>query len=301
MSDKPYDRSSKWLLEHQGRGLAIVGGMSEVISCKSIQAEVVHPLKLPDGLLEVKQRGRSEPRLLLVEFCTYPESRTARQMLDDIMLVVQARKVLPEVLALVLCQKGAAQVLERHKETSDLGWTSIGGKWKVQELWKLSAEEMLAVPDIGVVPWVPLMAFDGPPEPLLRRCRDRIDREGGDQKPNLLAVAQVLTRLKYPQPALLDLFGGSRIMIESPLIQEIEEKAERRRAHAMIERFIQARFGKLSDAARAMLQSVSDEERLNRLVDFAAVCQSRDEFVERLTKEITPAPAPVSSRRKKKS
>lgn len=50
---------------------------------------------------------------------------------------------------------------------------------------------MLATSDVSVVPWVTLMAHDGPPEPLLRRCRERIDREGGDQRDNLLAVTQM--------------------------------------------------------------------------------------------------------------
>jgi hypothetical protein len=40
-------------------------------------------------------------------------------------------------------------------------------------LWTLPAEEMLASPDVGVVPLVPLMAFEGPRDPLLRRCRER--------------------------------------------------------------------------------------------------------------------------------
>src|SRR5262249_44112620 len=90
--------------------------------------------------LEVRQRGRSEPRLVLVEFCTYPESRTPGQLMDDVMLVVQARKVLPEVLALVLCPKGKKEVPKGHEVRSELGWTRGAFEWKVQELWKLSAQ-----------------------------------------------------------------------------------------------------------------------------------------------------------------
>src|SRR5262245_7656162 len=110
MSGKPYDGGSKWLVEHQGKGLAILGGLGEVISCKALQPEVVNPRQLPDGLLEVRQRGRKEPLLLLVEFLTYPDSSGPAQLADDIMLVVQARKFLPEVLALVLCPRGKLTV-----------------------------------------------------------------------------------------------------------------------------------------------------------------------------------------------
>jgi hypothetical protein len=194
---KPYDGGSKWLLEHQGRSLLTLGGLRDVVSCKSIQSELVHNVQLPDGVLEVRLRGRAEPVLVLIEFCTYPESRTAGQLLDDVMMVAQARKVVPEVLALVLCPKGNAEVPGRHQVQSDLGWTSLAGAWKVQELWKLPAEQMLTTSEVGVVPWVTLMAHDGPPEPLLRRCRDRIDKEGGDQRGDLLAITQTFMSLKF--------------------------------------------------------------------------------------------------------
>ena len=115
-------------------------------------------------------------------------------------------------------------------------------------LWTLPAEEMLAQPDVGVVPWVPLRSFAGPPAPLLRRCRERIDREGGALRPNLLAVAQNLIRLRFPGQEFLDLFGGSRAMIESPLMKEFAEKIEHQTLRKTIERIIKGRrFGDLPD------------------------------------------------------
>ena len=65
------------------------------------------------------------------------------------------------------------------EQNSTLGWTTEALKWKVVELWTLSAEELLAAPSVGIVPWVPLAQSEGPPEILLQRCRDRIEREGG--------------------------------------------------------------------------------------------------------------------------
>src|SRR5205085_973280 len=141
--------------ERQGKALAILGGRRDVVSCKSVNAELVQSRQLPDGLLELTLTGRRDPVLLLVEFCTYPESRVPQQMHDDIQMVRQARGVLPDALALVLCRKGKLEVARRHEEVSELGFTHSGVGWKVQELWKLDAEEMLASPDVGVVPWVP--------------------------------------------------------------------------------------------------------------------------------------------------
>ncbi len=137
---------------------------------------------------------------MLVEVATYPEKRVVQQMQDGIMLVRQARGVLPEALVLCLCPRGAYPVPEQAQETSTLGWTVSTLKWKVVELWTLSAEELLGAPNVGVVPWVPLARYDGPAEVLLQRCRDRLEREGGKQKANLLAVTQVFAQLHFDKP-----------------------------------------------------------------------------------------------------
>jgi hypothetical protein len=300
MAEPVYDKSSKWLLEHHGRAVTLLGGLSEVTSSKAIQAEVVQPRQLPDGLLEVRLRGRREPVLILVEFCTYPESRAAAQMLDDLMLVRQARGVLPDGLALVLSRKGRVEVPDEQEVRSALGWSRALLGWKVVKLWTLPAEEMLASPDVGVVPWVPLMAFQGPPEPLLRRCRERIDREAGAQRANLLAVTQTLTRLRFPGQEFLDLFGGSQAMIESPLMKEFAEQIDRQRQRKVVEDVIGVRFGALPQSARASLNGLTDEATFDTLLRFAVVCPTLEAFLERLAKETAPKPAPASSRRPRK-
>jgi hypothetical protein len=301
MSDQPYDSSGKWLLNNEGKALALVGGLPDVVSCQSVQSEVVQPRQLPDGLLEVTLRGREAPLLLLVEFCTYPESRVPGQLMDDIMLVWQTRKVLPEVLAFVLCPKGQATVPSAGEARSELGWTRAAFGWKVVELWNLDAEQLLACPDVGVVPLVPLMRFEGPPEPLFRRCRERIDKEGGARREQLMAVTRTLAGVRFVERQLLDLFIRSEAMIESPVTKEIYEMGIAARGRKDIERAILTRFGKLSDDARARLQGVNQEQLLDDLHTFAIICKTMDDFVERLNRETTPAPKPTSSRRKRKS
>jgi hypothetical protein len=300
MGQPIYDLSSKWLLEHHGRAIALLGGRHDVVSCKSIQSEVVQPRQLPDGLLEVRLRGQREPALILVEFATYPETRVVYQMMDGLRLVRQVRGILPDGLVIVLRPKGKYRVPEEGMTESALGWSKETLSWKRVEIWTLSAEEALASPDIGGVPLVPLMHFEGPPEPLLRLCRERIDREGGGQRANLLAVTQSLMKLRFPQQALLDILGGSRAMIESPLIKEILEKNELETRRRVIEEDIQDRFGPLPEAGRASLQGLTDRTELRALRRFANSCTTLEAFLERLAKETAQPPAPVSSRRSKK-
>ncbi len=107
-----------------------------------------------------------------------------QQVQDDIRLVRQARGVLPEAMVLCLCPRGAYRVPEQAEQISRLGWTGESLRWKVVEVWNLSAEELLAAPSVGVVPWVSLAQYQGAPEVLLQRCRDRIERDLGRHNSN---------------------------------------------------------------------------------------------------------------------
>jgi hypothetical protein len=300
VSQPLFDPSSKWMLEEHGASILYLAGARSVLSCRARKAEVVQPRQLPDGLLEVRFAGSAEPGLVLVEVATYPEKRVVEQVQDDIRLVRQARGVLPEALVLCLCQRGAYRVPEQAEERSPRGWTGAALSWKVVELWTLSAEELLAAPDVGVVPWVSLAHHDGPPEVLLQRCRDRLEREGGAQRANLLAVAQVFARLQFDKPEWLEILGGRKAMIESPLIQEIVSESRREERRKAVLDILGTRFGEVSPAVMAGLEQVKGEEQLLRLTRHAVTCLNPQAFEDWLRQEL-PAPAPASTRGKRRS
>src|SRR5438067_8912508 len=129
------------MLEEHGASLLYLAGARSVVSCKALKAEVVQPRKLPDGLLEVRYAGSKEPGLVLVEMATYPEQRVVQQIQDGIMLVRQARGVLPEALVLCMSPRGSYRVPGHGTETSRQGWTTQALSWKVVEMWTFSAEE----------------------------------------------------------------------------------------------------------------------------------------------------------------
>jgi predicted transposase YdaD len=299
MSQPQFDPSSKWMLEEQGTSILYVAGARSVVSCRARKAEVVQPRQLPDGLLEVRFAGRTEPGLVPVEVATYPEKRVVDQVQDDIRLVRQARDVLPEALVLCLCPRGKYRVPQRAGESSLLSWTVATLQWKVVELWTLSAEELLAAPHVGAVPLVPLARYDGPAEVLLQRCRDRIEQEGGKQRANLLAVTQVFARLHFDRPEWLEILGGRKAMIESPLIQEIVEESVRAGEVKVMLRVLETRFGAVAPTITAGLEQVKDETKLDRLTRQVALCPSLQAFEESLRQELS-APAPASTRGKRR-
>ena len=174
---QPYDRGSKWLIEHHGDAILRIAGVVDLASWRALPAEVVQPRKLPDGLIEATRVGRGTPDLFVLELMTYPDEGLVEQVVRDQALVYLDRRALPEVLVLVLHPKGRLRAAADATVESPIGWSSWSLRWRVVELWTIPAGPLLAIPDVGVVPWVPLAAIDGPPEPVLRRCRERIDRE----------------------------------------------------------------------------------------------------------------------------
>ena len=147
--------------------------------CRALQAEVVQPRRLPDGLLEVHLKGRKRPEHVVVEIATYAEQRVLAQALGDVSLVYQEFGEPPDLLVLVLRPKGKFRVGTSHSVRSRLGWSSLAGTWKVVELWELSADELLTANDVGLIPWVPLTSFDRRPEDIHPAGLPRADRATG--------------------------------------------------------------------------------------------------------------------------
>jgi hypothetical protein len=274
-----YDRTSKWLIGHHGDAILRLAGIRDLVAWRPLQAELVQPRQLPDGLIEATRAGGAEPDLFVLELATYPDARLLEQMLRDMTLVYLDRRRLPEVLVLVLHPKGQLRASEATELRSPLGWTRWGVGWRVVELWTVPAEDLLATGDVGAIPWVPLSRFKGPPEPILRECRERIDRQApADERENLLAVTQVLTGLRYNDPRLLMILGGEDAMIESPVLQEFEAKVMRREIVRLLEKVLQTRFEAVPPEVATALRGIVDPAKLDELVELALRCPDLDAF-----------------------
>jgi hypothetical protein len=56
-----YNRSSKWLIQHCGDALLRLAGVSGIRAWRALQAEVIQPRQLPDGVLEIYFEGKEDP------------------------------------------------------------------------------------------------------------------------------------------------------------------------------------------------------------------------------------------------
>jgi hypothetical protein len=279
MARQRFDIGSKWLLHNQGKGALLVGGLKGVRRCQPMPGEIVQSRKYPDGLLQVVLAGETKPHHVLLEVATYPERRALKQALDDLTVAYNALGHLPELLMLVLRPRGRFRIGGTHEIRSKLGLSRLEAGWRPVELWTLSAEAFLAEGDVGVVPWVPLMQFDGPPEALLERCAAKIEREAPPkEQADLLAVSQVLTGVRFPDPELLRLLGGEKPMIESPILQKMMAKTR----HETILVVLKARFGAVARDVTRLLREILDERKLTKLAEVAATCPDLQAFREAL-------------------
>jgi hypothetical protein len=114
-----------------------------------------------------------------------------------------------------------------------------------------------------------------PPETVLRRCREVIDRHApAAEHDPLITVTQVFTRLRYKDPNLLTILGGKVAMIESPLIRELVGEGRQR----SILQVLQTRLGAVPPEVEAEVKSILDETVLDAATQLAAGCSSLEQF-----------------------
>jgi hypothetical protein len=272
---KDKDKASKWLIAHEGGAILRMAGVTDLDRWQAGPGELVLPTKLPDGLILAWRGGRERPEPYVVEVVTYADRRDAEQALRDALLVYLVRGEVPNLLVLVLRPRGRVRVPDLVLRTSPDGATEVQCRWRVVELWRVPAEPVLAAQDPGMMPWVPLMHADEPPETVLRRCRQVIDRHAAPAEHDpLIAVTQVYTRLRYKDPKLLSVLGVRTAMIESPLIREILAE----RSHKNILRILQRRLGAVPPDVEAEVKSILDETVLDSVIDLAVACSSVEQF-----------------------
>jgi len=273
MARQRYDIGGKWLLQNFGKDALCVGGLTDVVRAEPMPGEVVQNRRYPDGLLQAFLRDDPTPSHVLVELATYPERRALKQAMDDLTLAYSALGHLPDLLFLVLRPKGSFRIGEKHEVSGKLGLSRLAVRWRTVELWTLSAEAFLAGAEVGLLPWVPQMA--APPVDILQECARRIRKEAAkDQETDMLAVSELMTELRFPDLQLLNLFGGRRVMIESPMLQKWLAESH----HAAIEEALRARFKTVPRDLLSELHKVVNERRLRKLTGIAAKCPDLDAF-----------------------
>jgi hypothetical protein len=289
-----YDKCGKYLIQHRGNAILRMGGVHDIDRWAPRQAEPVQHRQLPDGVLEAWAPSQAKPDLFILEIATDPDARVPSQAVEDMAVIYLERGILPEIMVLFLREKGHVPAFDSVELTSRRGFTKLNLFCKAIKLWEIPAEDLLAMDDVGLLPWVPLAKVEGSPEQLVRRCRARMDQAapqiGHPEYENLLVVTQFLLPLRYnldqaSLARLRALLGGREVMIQSPLYQEIVEESKR---EGLTEAWQQSvmdvllrRFGPAAQALELELKAV-EFDRLRDLHGYAVSCRSLASFRKRL-------------------
>ncbi len=277
------DRSAAWMITHHGGALLRLAQLTGFQTRRAAQSKHTHPQLLPDGLLDVSFAGRPEPVPVLIEVETYADRETEEQVLRDVAAVLLERRTLPEVITVVLRPKGQFRLSGEQTVRSAQGLTELFLKWRVIELWNVLAADLLALGDVGLLPWVPLTQIDGPTEATLQMCKERIEQQGKpEERNNLLAVAQIMTELRYNDPGLLSFLGGRKMIVESPLIQELLAERDLTSAHAILVEFLKNHFDSIPEDLAAQIRTINDYEMLKKLIYEAVSCSDLAAFRRQL-------------------
>lgn len=268
------DRESKWLINHHGDSMVRLAGVHGFTEWRPRAAEVVQPKQIPDGLLELVFPGKS-PVPFLIEVEAYPDPRHQEQMLRDAIIVRLDRGVWPDAITLILRPHGKVGLTGEVQEQSNCGTCQFAMAWRVVELWKLKAEELLAQGDVGLVPLVPLTHYNGTKEELIQKCREKIDAQARPEEHDiLLVVTQIFAKFAWNDPSVLALLGGKTMLAESPLILEL--LAEDRQK--MILKVLRTRFREVPAQTVLALQQVVDLDKLEELLVSAGMCSDVASF-----------------------
>ena len=277
----PADRRDAGPTRYTRPNSALVAGVTGFTSCKAVNPVMVHPKRIPDGVLEVTFPEHPTPSVFLVEVTTYPDKEERDQVLEDIALILLERRVVPEVISIVLSARGKQTLEGEHEKTSRHGHTTLTCKWQVINLWELPAQRLLDLNQPGVLPLVPLTQFSEEPAEMMELCRERIDRLAPpEQRDNLLAIAATMTAFRYNESALFDIFMRRLTVTDNPFLAGIERQCELRTTQRHIFKALEQKFGDVPEGIKARVTSITDTDRLDTMFDKALRCESLQAFAE---------------------
>ena len=70
MARQRYDIGGKWLLQNEGKGALLVGGLENISRTEPMSGEIVQSRRIPDGLLRAFVGDNPKPHHVLIEIAT---------------------------------------------------------------------------------------------------------------------------------------------------------------------------------------------------------------------------------------
>jgi hypothetical protein len=164
-------------------------------------------------------------------------------------------------------------------------------EFQIVRLWELDPQIILSSQRLGLIPLVALM---GQPEQVTERleaCAAVLNAriQSGQEQQDLLALAVLLGSLQPGTQSAIEAFIRSRRMVdlmESPLLQkwlsEAEQRGEAVGERQMLVKLLSRKFGSLPDEVLERLATLTESDRLERLMDAAIDATNLSDFCSHL-------------------
>jgi predicted transposase YdaD len=171
-----------------------------------------------------------------------------------------------------------------HNRLEEVVWGRRQLVFEFEEvrLWALDPAEHLARGETALLPLIPLMGQEPSAEVLKQAVEAAGKVENEAEQANLLTGISVLSSLRYSRELIHAMIRREK-MKESPIYQEIVQEGAAMGKQDAIIHFLTARFGHVPEETVRAVESVEDPAELDRLIEWAARCQSLEEFSEHLT------------------
>jgi len=153
-------------------------------------------------------------------------------------------------------------------------------RYRVLRVWQLPVDQLLAS-GVGTLPLAPISDVDESQVPdVIRRMKERLNRERTRRAHDLWAVTYVLLGLRYSRAFARLLFQEVLGMEESVTYQEIVQKGRLSHAHQILIRLGEKRFGPPDKATTAALNAIDDVRDLDRLSERILEVDSWQELLQ---------------------
>ncbi len=284
-----YDLIIKALAErYMDKIASFIRGVEVVVEqLEKRDKEAVAVQRTSDLLVKVREDGYEY--LMLVEFQARPDRKMAGRLLEY--TAMHHRRYEKPVYPVIINLTGGGRREERYiMDCLDL--TVVDFNYLRINLEEVAGRELLYRGPVGLLPLATLMRQDEPPEVVLKKCADRLDKEvKAEEERNILYIAlAALSSLKFPKELILSvlevsklenlpLFDGIREKwIDQGIQQGVREGLQQGLIEAIIE-VLKENTGRSVDGLAERLRAIKDVDVLKKLHRGAIKAKSLEEFL----------------------
>jgi hypothetical protein len=198
-------------------------------------------------------------------------------------VLLAERHNMPVSSAVVLLRSGTAgpKLTGLYRDRHRLDGREHRFPYRVVRVWQQPVEDVLAG-GVGTLPLAPLARVRRQALPaVLRRMRERLSAEtSAERRKTLWAATYVLMGLRYSQALTEQLLQGVLGMEESVTYQAIIRRGHVEEAQRAVLRVGRKTLGPPDAAAVTAVESITDRDRLEQLLDRALDVSSWQELLQ---------------------